>query len=913
MNLFALIATKSFNYTSSIFLTFCALLISAVILVIFEKRRRKLILKQSSEVERIQRLKDIDYTEKRKLIVAMNCLPEIIEEYPMPDVHLRIAAMLSKFYALFKLANIATALIFTLVFAKNILNINENFDGQITFQEHQTVPYAFLLISVACFIIAILAVCEFLAGRKVSHGSIRARNFLIFSWIFNPLILSFGFIASNLYIKYLVIVPIALYILWTLILRNNSTAKISFTGKNNTKIAKILVSSTVVILLISSFLSFHGFFIKLNYDSMFSTTNCKFEANEGVSTSSNGFGYKINSVRFLIVEKNDKELINVINKLQSSLQKKFPQIKFVIHDDKLDNNKLFNSTNEAVLAVGNLAYYRHDFLKREQKNYENAVLNSQQRNSFRSILKPFKMSKNKEVANLFAELDNYNQQTLWRYTSKKKHFYIYRLFQRCRSQQYRHKLHLRYNNMCELNMKYAYDGTEEKIYQKMYDFSKKNLTKILNKNKEDCNNLIEIPEYLCQKVLAKDSIKNHLKKLYFMKKAQLLGSFYNCSDLERLVYKSPISKDKGILQIVKDYRNELKKQGWKSDGMHEGNFYKKDMHIRLVFPNSYDDHDSKKIKVKNYSLDYLLVDISKYRSQDFSKDNTTKLFDTNSRLFNIIAINKYFSADEIVKYYQQTLNCKIELSFDELKRMYKSCRQSKKISHKVKEKLLKRIEKRICQNAQKVKESITNNNDEQSALDAKNIIEFCSKPSEVNTEFMNRIFKIFKDYHIIINEEKFSIVNPFKDKDKLIKTVNLKLKDLLKSPKLITIYNSYVTDSMPINALVYSKINDQGKQVVIFNTPEWGGTNELPKTMQKSINTKKIVFSRMCSYYKNWKQVNGCGSSTIDYIAEYFDDSKLYDRYFDKYFYIKLIFTDDNLKDCELVVYYPEKFKKQDI
>lgn len=902
MTYFFTLATVTFNYNNSLLFTFYALLISAVTLAVIEKRRRKLILQQSSEVKRINNLANIDAVEKQHLINALDCFPEVIEEYPLPDIHLRLTAMLSKYYALFKLMNLVIFLFFALKSISFLTKTAEKIGGQLTYNHTETMVYSTIIISGINIIIALIAVGEFLAGRKVSYGSIKAQYFLIFSWILNPFILSFGLIADNLWLNYLVITPIAIYILWVLLFRKNAKQKISAASKPANFWTKFIAVFIVILSFVLVMFSYYGLCVKLNINSNNETTNYQMESSESSSYGGSTFGYKINRIRFLIIDKNDQQLVEVVKKLAKFLQQRFPKIKMIIHDELKDNNKLFNYSNEAVFAVGSLAYYRHDSLKREYENYESAVKNTRQENKLPNWASN---SKETKLTKLFASLNSYNKKEIWRYEAPKKHFYIKLLFQKYIPVYYSHKLFLNYNDYLGFNYKYIYDSNEEKVYNTFLKSAKKSFVKTIDKHQKNRTKFIELPEYICKKVNKEKSAKHNIKDLSFMKKATLLGSFYGKTVSERLVYRIDIKKTQDIIKVVDELRAEFKEKKWSVDVIDEYNFQKNDTYVRIIFPELYKDRDSKKLKIMEYSQNYLLMNVIKFRKNDYGQENIDRLFRENPRLFTVITCGKRFSEQKRLEIYSNILTTVKILSFAELERMYTNVKKLKKLPQDKKEQLLKKIQREIIIKSQNISAKITLENSMKSAKEAYNIINFCSNKKVVGNYFRNKIFAIFKNFHTVVNDKDFEKATPLtNDKNYVVEQKRLKLKNIIKSPQLLTIFSKKV-NYKPITLLVYSKLQKNGKQLVCFNFVNSGMQNELSlmdRNSQENL-VKKLILTHARIYDKKMDLFMGGSQSTREFSSKEFTNKLLYNRRYVKYFVAQLIFTTDDLNNCELLIY----------
>ena len=93
---------------SNDFAVFSLLVLSLVTVsfVFMEKRRRKISLQlspESKEIDELYRTGKISEEEAGKLKRNANALPEVKEDYPLPDIHLRLTAALAKVFSLLKI------------------------------------------------------------------------------------------------------------------------------------------------------------------------------------------------------------------------------------------------------------------------------------------------------------------------------------------------------------------------------------------------------------------------------------------------------------------------------------------------------------------------------------------------------------------------------------------------------------------------------------------------------------------------------------------------------------------------------------------------------------------------------------------------------------------------------------------
>ncbi len=494
---------------------FLTLLITFTILFFTEKRSRKLILKQSREVERINNLADIDDVEKKHLIDALNCLPEVIEEYPLPDVPLRLTAKISKFYALFKLTMLVLYVIFFSFMASQIIS------GVKFNQSHS---YAEVIIIFCTVAIVILAIFELIMAKKLTYGSFKARRFLIFSWLFNPFLIFMVFSSQTKFITMPIIFILAIFCLWTLFLRNGAKKAISFAeNKEFSKKIKIVFSFVVVVLTIVN-LSFKFFNVTL-------TNSFQFTVNSAIGYSMKSHK-KVNQVNLLAFSE-DRRIKKIVQILAEKITKKNKIKVNIITDEKM--SEFDNTTQQITVMINkvNVKNYKDSFIiPEENENLKKLgiFLNSEGLPK-QIIYNPF-------VNKLRIEVDN-NAISEFRLAN----------FQKTGS-----------NNNASFSL--AYLGDEEKALKKMAgEIYQKVIVDILEKSQDG----VTIPDYICNKAQSIDIIK----KFNFLESAEIINQSYDFYNAQKTYMRIPVKSEKLVEQINK-LGLQLVKNNFKRDS--NGNY-----------------------------------------------------------------------------------------------------------------------------------------------------------------------------------------------------------------------------------------------------------------------------------------------------------------------------------------------------
>lgn len=193
------------------------------ILIRRDRYRRKLTLLPSPEEQRIRTLVAtgaIDSRDAETLLAGCHVLPEVRESAPLPDLPLKLVSAFGRIYSVMKivmLAGVAATL------GAIELYLSNQGDGVTSELHSEKLP--FLL---ACaMLVFVLAIGEFIASVKILHGSIRARNFLIFSWIVNFLLIRAMLAPFDSAFCCILTAGCGICTLYVLLFRHNARRKIS--------------------------------------------------------------------------------------------------------------------------------------------------------------------------------------------------------------------------------------------------------------------------------------------------------------------------------------------------------------------------------------------------------------------------------------------------------------------------------------------------------------------------------------------------------------------------------------------------------------------------------------------------------------------------------------------------------------
>lgn len=200
-----------------------AVALCSAVLIRRDRYRRKLALLPSPEAERIRSLAAggaLRPEEAEKLLAECNALPEVRERSPLPDLPLKLVSVSGRIYSTMKFVMLpGTAAAF---YVLHLCAASPGFRGSYEFHGEKLPLFA-----AAAGAVLLLALFEFIASVKILHGSIAARNFLIFSWIVN-----FALVRAMLspFDSPLYFIPTAAcgaYALYVLLLRRGAVRKIA--------------------------------------------------------------------------------------------------------------------------------------------------------------------------------------------------------------------------------------------------------------------------------------------------------------------------------------------------------------------------------------------------------------------------------------------------------------------------------------------------------------------------------------------------------------------------------------------------------------------------------------------------------------------------------------------------------------
>ncbi len=193
-----------------------------LVMVVRDRYRRKLRLAvpaEAAEIEGLLRDGKITAAEVELLLRKCNALPEVEEVAPVPDLSLRLAAAVSRIYAVMMLLILLfQVLMFALVFWP-VPQDASGFQLQLKVGVPSWDEIAFAV--VLSLVLFVAAIVQYFASRRVLTGSGRARNWLIVSWLVFLVCLHQAFAARYW-------APVAgLFVLWVLCWRSGAARKIS--------------------------------------------------------------------------------------------------------------------------------------------------------------------------------------------------------------------------------------------------------------------------------------------------------------------------------------------------------------------------------------------------------------------------------------------------------------------------------------------------------------------------------------------------------------------------------------------------------------------------------------------------------------------------------------------------------------
>ncbi len=469
------------------------------------------------------------------------------EQHSLAGIHLRVVGGLNVFCALFKIVVIITT---TILFAGLFKGINPMVSGGLNFTKNYESNHGAIIIIFFALII-ILSIFEFIAGLKVVNGSIKARNFLIFSWIFNCFVINFMplFCYGNIY--YFLVMMIAIYALWVLTFRKNAQKEISSKAKESSIKVKVAIMATFVAVL----------FLSVTFRADNNTTVTR----SARSSTRSSKGFKILGVRLIAI--NDDAVTNLLcKKLQKKLHEKLllpVTIQNCNDGDVVEQKNYVNVANELVLAVDNVAVEDYKkYFKEEQKT---------------NTLPP--NIKNKVLKNLPTPLFfESNPKYLIRKGEKKIRFKISTLF--TENDSCSTEFLMLFQNDLQYDYRTAYFGTLEYAVDKMSNDVCRDITKFVETNSQKHN--IIAPDYMCEQHDLKSIIKENKGPFKFLENAKLIGVFKHPRFSELLLYKIPVN-EKNIVVTLNSIARELFTNNMDYDDWNNM-FYDNQRMVQLVMP-----------------------------------------------------------------------------------------------------------------------------------------------------------------------------------------------------------------------------------------------------------------------------------------------------------------------------------------
>ncbi len=197
-----------------------ALLSVTIVLAVLEKRKRKLKLLASTEEKQIDALlaqNTINQEEAKQLKKAINALPEIVEEYPLPDIHLRLTAALAKTYSFLKILLLSSVMFIFYVIYKTGQQAVEN--ATATSKITMNNPWMFVIVT---SLLITFAVIQFIASIRLTRGSKLSQWTIMIIWLIDLAFLPIALINANNLIHFFVAISAGAYSIWTLYLRKSA-------------------------------------------------------------------------------------------------------------------------------------------------------------------------------------------------------------------------------------------------------------------------------------------------------------------------------------------------------------------------------------------------------------------------------------------------------------------------------------------------------------------------------------------------------------------------------------------------------------------------------------------------------------------------------------------------------------------
>ena len=206
------------------------------ILIRRDRYQRKLTLLPSPEEQRIRTLVAtgaIDSRDAETLLAGCHVLPEVRESVPLPDLPLKLVSAFGRIYSVMKIVMLAGV---AATFGAIELYLSNQGNDATSELHSEKLPF---LLACAILVFA-LAIGEFIASVKILHGSIRARNFLIFSWIVNFLLIRAMLAPFDSAFCCILTAGCGIYTLYVLLFRHNARRKISSATAETPRNGKII-------------------------------------------------------------------------------------------------------------------------------------------------------------------------------------------------------------------------------------------------------------------------------------------------------------------------------------------------------------------------------------------------------------------------------------------------------------------------------------------------------------------------------------------------------------------------------------------------------------------------------------------------------------------------------------------------
>ena len=208
-----------------------------VVLIRRDQYRRRLSLTPAPEEQRLRELVErgvMDAETAARLLASCAALPDVHERVPLPDLPLKLASVFGRVYSVVKIVMIAAvaATILTMRFWAQLL------PESVTCTVHSEKLPLLLAGGVG---VLILALGEFIAAVRILHGSIRARNFLIFSGLVNFLLIRALLTPFDSALFCVLTAGCGVYTLYVLLFRPGARRKIAADGGDSRRRGKVAV------------------------------------------------------------------------------------------------------------------------------------------------------------------------------------------------------------------------------------------------------------------------------------------------------------------------------------------------------------------------------------------------------------------------------------------------------------------------------------------------------------------------------------------------------------------------------------------------------------------------------------------------------------------------------------------------